>query len=68
MNQRKKDFAAGAGWMLNIVMIATLGVFVWYCNQPDKEHGYTIAHRAELQAKFDNLVPLSIADLGEDYE
>lgn len=31
------------------------------------EYGYTIAHRAELQAKFENLVPLSVADIGEDY-
>lgn len=65
MNQRKKDFIAGAGWCLNAFLIIGL-ICLFSIKFQDKETGYTIAHRAELQNKFNNIVPLSIADIGED--
>lgn len=73
MNQRKKDFAAGAGWTLNIVMVAILGVFIWYCNQPTKEEGYYQEQRARLDELFadsnkDIMKHLSVANIGLDAE
>jgi len=65
MKQRHKDFIAGAGWMLNMFLLAGLLGLFWLCAQPE-DKGYTKAQLARMDSLIANLEPLSIADLGID--
>lgn len=62
-----KNWINGFGTCFALMSALGLGLWIW-SEYRNTEHGYTIAHRAELQAKFDNLVPLSLADIGEQGE
>lgn len=68
MNQRKKDFIAGAGWMLNIFLIGGMCALVYFCNQEPKEVGYTKAQIARMDDLIANLAPLHVSDLGINAE
>lgn len=59
-----KNFINGFGTCFAIFTAIGFAAFVWQC-YPKTEHGYAPEHRAELQNKINNLVPLSLADLGE---
>jgi len=52
------------GWTLNILLTIALCAFIWN-EYPKIEMGCSPEHRAELQNKINQIVPLSIADLGE---
>lgn len=50
-----------------LALTAALLGWIYYC-YPKDEYRLTNASRAELQAKINNLVPLSTADIGLDAE
>lgn len=54
------------GFANGVTVCFAIAFCMWIHGEYTKtEMGYTIAHRAELQNKIDNLVPLSVSDLGE---
>lgn len=55
-----------SGFMNGVTVCFAIAFCMWiHVEYTDKEHGYTLAHRAELEKKFEQLVPLSVSDLGE---